>query len=85
MEYAWGFRVSEDQAKSQKQNKAKLEVESFNNSVLRNITLTLMSNDLLVVVGKIGAGKTSLLYSIMDETTKKSGKHAVRGTVAYVE
>ena len=44
-----------------------------------------MPGELLVVVGKIGAGKTSLLYSIMDETVKKSGVHTVRGSVAYVE
>ena len=54
-------------------NQAKLDVEANNNSVLRNITLTLESNELLVVVGQIGAGKTSLLYSLMDETVKKSG------------
>lgn len=43
------------------------------------------SDDLLVVVGKIGAGKTSLLFSIMDETVKKSGQHSVKGRIAYVE
>lgn len=39
----------------------------------------------MVVVGRIGSGKTSLLYSIMDETVKKAGKHQVRGRLAYVE
>ena len=44
-----------------------------------------MPSDLLVVVGKIGSGKTSLLYSIMDETVKRAGTHRVRGRLAYVE
>ena len=66
-------------------NKAKLEVENVDESVLKNISFTLMPNDLLVVVGKIGSGKTSLLYSIMDETVKRSGTHRVRGRLAYVE
>ena len=39
----------------------------------------------MVVVGRIGSGKTSLLYSIMDETVKKAGNHQVRGRLAYVE
>ena len=53
--------------------------------MLRNINLHLMPEDLLVVVGKIGSGKTSLLYSLLDETVKKSGEHSVKGRVAYVE
>jgi len=53
--------------------------------VLRDINLELNLGDLLVVVGKIGSGKTSLLYSIMDETVKKSGTHKTSGKVAYVE
>ena len=58
-----------------KANKAKLSVSVSEESVLRDINLKLMPNDLLVVVGKIGSGKTSLLYSILDETVKKQGKH----------
>ena len=44
-----------------------------------------MPGELLVVVGQIGSGKTSLLYSLMDETVKKLGNHTVRGSIAYVE
>mgnify|MGYP001626686794 CR=1 FL=1 len=85
MEYAWGFRVSEDQSKMKMANKARLELESSNTSVLREINLELNMGDLLIVVGKIGTGKTSLLYSMMDETVKKSGTHNIRGKIAYVE
>lgn len=85
MEYAWGFRVSEDQSRNKMANKARLELETSNHSVLRDIDFQLNLGDLLIVVGKIGSGKTSLLYSLMDETVKKSGTHNVRGKIAYVE
>ena len=39
----------------------------------------------MVVVGKVGTGKTTLLFSIMEETSKMSGSQTVKGTVAYVE
>jgi len=42
-------------------------------------------HDTLVVAGRIGSGKTSLLYSIMNETEKMGGTHDVKGTIAYVE
>ena len=54
-------------------------------NVLDGLNLKLMPADLLVVVGKIGSGKTSLLYSIMDETVNKKGTHEIKGKIAYVE
>ena len=68
-----------------KSNKAKLDIQIVDEPVLKGLNLSLMPQDLLVVVGKIGSGKTSLLYSILDETVKKGGKHTVRGRVAFVE
>ena len=44
-----------------------------------------MPQDLLIVMGKNGSGKTSFLQSIMDETIKKSGTHHVNGKISYVE
>ena len=84
-EYAWGFRIEENQDKMRKANKATLEISVSEESVLRNIDIKLMPKDLLVVVGKIGSGKTSLLFSILDETVKKAGNQKVRGRVALVE
>ena len=75
--YAWGFRISDNQKQNMRVSHSKVEVENTDTPVLRNINLNLASNDLLVVVGKIGSGKTSLLYSIMDETCKKEGTHEV--------
>ena len=39
----------------------------------------------MTIVGQIGSGKTSLLYSLMDETVHRGGKHKIRGRIAYVE
>jgi ABC-type multidrug transport system fused ATPase/permease subunit len=39
----------------------------------------------MIVIGKVGCGKTTLLYSIMDETKKVNGFHNVQGKIAYVE
>lgn len=38
--------------------------------ILKEQDLKLEGNDFLVVVGRVGCGKTSLLYSIMGETIK---------------
>ena len=43
------------------------------------------NSGLLVVVGQVGCGKTTLLYSIMEETRIAYGESHVSGTVAYVE
>ena len=42
-------------------------------------------NDHLIVVGQVGCGKTTLLYSLMEETKICSGDFKIQGTVAYVE
>ena len=41
--------------------------------------------DFLTVVGQVGCGKTSLLYSIMEETGVMKGNASVVGSIAYVE
>ena len=53
--------------------------------MLNDISITLKKGEHLTIVGKIGSGKTSLLFSLMDETVHKSGKHQIKGRVAYVE
>lgn len=39
----------------------------------------------MIVIGTVGSGKTSLLYSLMHESVHKSGSHQQNGTIAYVE
>ena len=41
--------------------------------------------DFLTVVGQVGCGKTSLLYSIMEETILQKGTSKIEGSIAYVE
>ena len=60
------------------------ELES-KETVLENISLDLGPQSLLVVVGQVGSGKTSLLHCLMDETEKLKGEHLVRGSISYVE
>ena len=43
------------------------------------------SGDFMVVGGQVGCGKTSLLYSIMQEMETLKGKLFVNGSVSYVE
>lgn len=62
-----------------------MSVLSDQTSCLSDISVELKPQDLLLVVGKIGSGKTSFLQSIMDETEKTSGTHKVNGKIAYVE
>ena len=62
-----------------------MPLRSSEQCCLKNISVELMPQDLLIVVGKNGSGKTSFLQSIMDETVKKSGTHNVNGRIAYVE
>jgi ATP-binding cassette subfamily C (CFTR/MRP) protein 4 len=61
------------------------EAEKTDESVLSNINFTLKPKDLLVVIGEVGSGKSSLIHSVLGETSKKSGKQRVQGTIAYVE
>ena len=41
--------------------------------------------DLMIVVGQVGCGKTTLLHSIMEETKRMSGTVNIKGSIAYVE
>ena len=41
--------------------------------------------ELMIVVGAVGSGKTSLLYSLLNETNRTGGIHEVCGRIAYVE
>ena len=52
---------------------------------LRDISVVLKKRDLLTVVGKSGSGKTSLLYSILGETTLLKGDHHVAGKIAIID
>nr|XP_046237998.1 ATP-binding cassette sub-family C member 4-like isoform X2 [Scatophagus argus] len=50
---------------------------------LQNISLTLNSNQLLTVIGPVGAGKSSLLSSILGELPDDKGTLKVKGQLTY--
>ncbi|XP_072300703.1 ATP-binding cassette sub-family C member 4-like isoform X3 [Eucyclogobius newberryi] len=50
---------------------------------LNNMTFTVTSEQLLAVIGPVGAGKSSLLCAILGELSQQSGLIKVRGDVSY--
>ena len=50
-----------------------LQEEVEDRDVLSEMNFELSSGELLIVVGSVGAGKTSLLHAIMNETNKTGG------------
>ena len=53
-------------------------------TVLDNISLTVNRHKLIAIVGQVGAGKSSLLSSILGDLEKLSGYINISGSVAYV-
>ncbi|CAL8110800.1 unnamed protein product [Orchesella dallaii] len=52
-------------------------------SVLKNITCKLEQNKLVMIVGKIGSGKSSLLRLILNELQITGGNVVINGSVSY--
>ena len=40
---------------------------------------------MVMIVGTIGSGKTTFLYSLMNETKLIGGQQTIKGSIAYVE
>lgn len=52
-------------------------------NVLQNINFTANKGELTCIVGRVGAGKSSLLQAILGDLWKISGETVVRGRIAY--
>ncbi|KAG1269716.1 hypothetical protein G6F68_000016 [Rhizopus microsporus] len=52
--------------------------------VLKDINLTIKKGELTAVVGRVGAGKSSLISALLGDTIKVGGEVILRGSVAYV-
>lgn len=50
---------------------------------LEDISLSVKKGELIAVVGRVGAGKSSLLSAVLGEMNKLDGQVTVRGSVAY--
>jgi len=42
-------------------------------TILKNINLDIKNGELIGIIGGVGSGKTSLLYSILNEMNKEEG------------
>ncbi|CAD6189209.1 unnamed protein product [Caenorhabditis auriculariae] len=58
--------------------------DKYGERFLKDIELTVETNELIAVVGSVGNGKSSLLMAILGEMEKQCGYVGVRGEVAYV-
>ena len=54
-----------------------------NENTLQKITLSAEPGKLLAIVGPVGAGKSSLLYTILKELPVKEGTLQVNGNISY--
>lgn len=53
-------------------------------SVLTNINLKVKKGEVTAIVGRVGAGKSSLISALLGDTCKLNGDVILRGSVAYV-
>lgn len=64
-------------------NEAERTVDSFK-PTLQNINLTVSRDQLVGLIGTVGAGKSSLLNAVIGEMYKLHGHVRVKGSIAYV-
>lgn len=64
---------------------ARYEDDAGSKLDLEDITFTAKAGELITIVGPVGAGKTSVFFSILDENLRVvSGSVSSHGTIAYV-
>jgi ABC-type Mn2+/Zn2+ transport system ATPase subunit len=60
------------------------EVSSVAAEDLEINDLSIFRGQFVSVIGRVGSGKTTFLYSILGEIDKKRGEISRRGTIAYI-
>ncbi|CAG2121061.1 unnamed protein product, partial [Medioppia subpectinata] len=53
-------------------------------STIKNISMNAKSGDLIVVIGPVGAGKTTFLMSLLNELSITGGSVTTNGSIGYV-
>ena len=71
--------------KATEHDKVRTQIESVSEPTLTDINFKMKSGELMVVIGQVGCGKTSLLYAIMQELEVCKGNSKVEGAISYVE
>jgi ABC-type multidrug transport system fused ATPase/permease subunit len=57
---------------------------TLSRAVMSDVSFSVAQGELVVVAGRVGSGKTSLLHGILGELHKLSGSAVIRGSVAFV-
>jgi len=52
-------------------------------SALRNVSYQVKGGELMIIVGRVGSGKSSVLLSILGELPLASGRMTIRGRISY--
>lgn len=52
--------------------------------VLKNINMSVRKGQLAAVVGPVGSGKSSLVFSLLGDTEKLTGSVNIDGSMAYI-
>lgn len=60
-----------------------LENNEENGNIFRNLTAHIKKNDFVMILGRVGAGKTSLLMTMLNELPIHKGSIFVNGTLSY--
>ncbi|KAF3706362.1 Multidrug resistance-associated protein 4 [Channa argus] len=83
--------LTQEEKEKEKEKDASIEVQdllcywdkSLDAPSLQNVSFTLGSSQLLAVIGPVGAGKSSLLSSILGELPNEKGVLKVKGQLTY--
>jgi ABC-type polysaccharide/polyol phosphate transport system ATPase subunit len=85
---SWGYKAKTqnqaDKAKA-KDKYAGTEVEEVHTPIVADVNLKMKQGDFMTIIGSVGCGKTTVLFSVMQETQIMKGKCDIQGSIAYVE
>ena len=51
---------------------------------LKNLNIQILPGELVMIVGPVGSGKSSIFHALLSEMVVHSGKLGITGSIAYV-